>query len=122
MMKEELEKRLGFEITETGFQELNKMYMSCSLDKDDFSKLVKSGAKVFKVERKKPVIYIRYAKYLNDKTPNGCWYIGVKIGEYLDCDIRTGKIKVKFLRYAQIGDSDSYYGPDYSMDQIIEIK
>lgn len=119
-MKQELESRLGFEVTEEGFNELNKMYMACDLDKDAFARLIKSGAKVYKVEQE--VKEVRYAKYTFEKTPNGCWYVGVKVGQLLGTDVKTGKIKVKFLRNAQVGDVDSYYGAQYSEEQIIEVR
>ncbi len=119
-MKFELEERLGFEVTEEGFNELNKMYMACDLDKDSFAKLIKSGAKVYKVEQE--VKDVRYAKYTFQKTPNGCWYVGVKVGQLLGTDVRTGKLRVKFLRDSIPGDTDSYYGAQYSMDQIIEVR
>ena len=45
MLQKELEERLGFELTEEGWETLNNMYMSCNLDKDEFAKLVKKGAK-----------------------------------------------------------------------------
>ena len=122
MMKVELEERLGFEISELGFNELNKMYMACSLNKDDFARLVKQGAKMFQVKKEDKIIEVRYAKYTFEKTPNGCWYVGVKVGQLLGVDIKTGKVKVKFLRNAQIGDADSYYGATYSEDQIIEVR
>ena len=122
MMKIELEERLGYEITEQGFEELNKMYMVSSLDKDNFARLVKNGAKMYQVKKEEKIIEVRYAKYTWEKTPNGCWYVGVKVGQLLDVDIKTGKIKVKFLRNAQIGDTDSYYGANYSLDQVIEVR
>lgn len=120
MMKIELEERLGFQITDEGFEELNNMYMACDLDKDAFARLIKSGAKVYKVEDE--VKEVRYAEYTWQKTPNGCWYVGVKVGQLLGTDIRTGKIKVKFLRNSIPGDTDSFYGAQYSMDQIIEVR
>lgn len=53
MNKEELEKRLGFELTEDGFEELHMMYMACNLGKDAFAKVIKSGAKVYKTDENK---------------------------------------------------------------------
>lgn len=121
-MKNELEARLGYEVTEQGFEELNKMYMVSNLDKDNFAKLVKNGAKMYQVKKEEKIIEIRYAKYTWEKTPNGCWYVGVKVGQLLGTDVKTGKIKVKFLRNAQVGDVDSYYGAQYSEEQIIEVR
>ena len=57
MFKKELEERIGYELTERGWKELEKMYMSCDLSKDVFAQIVKNGAKIFKVETKKDTIY-----------------------------------------------------------------
>ena len=60
MKKEELEEKLGFELTEDGFEELHMMYIACNLGKDAFARVIKSGAKVYKVEEnKKEVNYAR---------------------------------------------------------------
>lgn len=59
MRKEELEERIGYEITFKGFNILNDMYMACDLNKDDFSKLIKHGAKIYKVDCKNDIDLIK---------------------------------------------------------------
>ena len=120
MMKHELESRLGYEITDDGFKLLEQMYMATELNKDDFTELVRTEAKKFKKEQ--PIKEIRYAKYPWQKTPNGCWYVGVKVGQVIGINYKKNKLKVKFLRNSIIGDIDSYYGAEYSEDQIMEVK
>lgn len=118
MLKVELEERLGFEITNEGFEELEKMYMASSLNKDEFAKLVKSGAKEYKVER--PIRKITFGDPYH-KTPNGCWYIGVKKAELVDINIRTGKVIVRNAK--ELVD----YGmcsarPDYDVKDVVVMK
>ena len=68
MTKQELELRIGYELTQNGWEQLEKMYMGCDLDKDTFAKIVKSGAKMFKVDEKKNVTYkgvlIKWVDYM----------------------------------------------------------
>ena len=51
MTKKELEQRLHYEITDAGWKQLESMYMACDLDKKQFADLVRSGAKVYKVQK-----------------------------------------------------------------------
>ena len=51
MEKYELQNLIGYEITQEGFCELQKMYMSCDLDKYQFAELIKHGARMFKVQK-----------------------------------------------------------------------
>lgn len=51
MTKQELEQRLHYEITNDGWKQLESMYMACDLDKKHFADLVRSGAKVYKVQK-----------------------------------------------------------------------
>lgn len=53
MNKEELEEKLGFELTEDGFEELHMMYRGCNLGKDAFARVIKSGGQFYKVEENK---------------------------------------------------------------------
>ena len=118
MLKQELETRLGYEITNEGYEELNKMYMACNLDKDEFAKLVKSGAKKYTVKHEKEIKIITFAKYI-EKTPNGCWYMHVKEAELIGFDIKTGKAIVKNVRnYNNDSCGLSFAAPQYLEQQI----
>lgn len=90
-MKHELESRLGYEITEQGFEELNKMYMVSNLDKDNFARLVKNGAKMYQVKKEEKLY-----KVLVSQTPNGCYYI-VRYARLIDIDIKTGYSLIKYI-------------------------
>lgn len=70
MTKQELEQRLKYEITDEGWKELEKMYMACDLDKDDFAALIKSGAKVYKKVQDK----IMYKGYTIEESLIGIGY------------------------------------------------
>ena len=100
MTKQELELRIGYELTQIGWEHLEKMYMSCELDKDTFAKVVKSGAKLFKVEPKKDTIYkgvkIRWVDYM------GCYkiedlYISMSRGSYYE-HLDDAKRTIKEIR------------------------
>lgn len=88
MTKQELELRLGFELTQKGWEQLEKMYMGCDLDKDTFASLIKKGAKeLYAREIKEDVVYrgvlIKYCSWM------GMWKIeDTKIslfsGQYFD--------------------------------------
>ena len=117
MLKEELEQRLGFEITYEGFVELEQMYMASSLDKDDFAALVKQGAKKYQ-PKKEPKI-ITFADYIR-KTPNGCYYMFVKEAEVVGINLRNGKIIVRNVRnYNNDSCGLSFYPPQYLSQQIV---
>lgn len=115
MLKYELEDRLGYPLTEEGYQELNRMYNAGNLDKDQFASLIKGGAKVYKYEPK--VRTITFSKY-KEMTPNGAYYVQVKEADLIDIDVETGKVKVKNVRDYSC-DGLSYNRPDYYEDQII---
>ena len=115
MLKYELEERLGYQITEEGYQELNRMYNAGNLDKDQFASLIKGGAKVYKYEPK--VRTITFSKY-KEMTPNGAYYVQVKEADLIDIDVATGKVKVKNVRNYS-WDGLSYNRPDFYEDQII---
>jgi hypothetical protein len=71
MLKKELESMLGYEINETGWQQLESMYMACDLDKYEFAQLVKQGARRY--EERKSYKYKGYIIEKNDWT--GYWNI-----------------------------------------------
>ena len=115
MLKNELEARLGYQLTEEGYQVLNRMYNAGNLDKDQFASLIKGGAKVYKYEP--TVRTITFSRY-KETTPNGAYYVQVKEADLVDIDVATGKVKVKNVRnYSWNG--LSYNRPDYYEDQII---
>lgn len=100
MTKQELELRIGYELTQIGWEQLEKMYMGCDLDKDTFAKIVKSGAKIFQVEPKKDTTYmgvkIRWVESM------GCWeiqdkYVAMCRGKYHDT-LRMAKKHIKEVR------------------------
>lgn len=74
MLKQELEERLGYEITNEGYDTLNKMYMGCDLDKDEFVKVI--NAKQFKATKPITDIYTpdRYSKGGYEYTRNYKWF------------------------------------------------
>ena len=118
MLKQELETRLGYEITNEGYEELNKMYMACDLDKDEFAKLVKAGAKKYQIEYVKETVIVTFAKYIT-KTPNGCYYMHVKEAELIGFNIKTGKVIVKNVRnYNNDSCGLSLAAPQYLEEQI----
>ena len=100
MLKYELENRIGYQLTEEGYQELNRMYNAGNLDKDKFASLIKGGAKVYKYEPK--VRTITFSKY-KEMTPNGAYYVGVKEADLIDIDVATGKVKVKKRKKLFVG-------------------
>jgi len=74
MFKEELEQRLGFELCQEGWKQLQEMYMACDLSKDDFAALVKSGAKkLYALERKEDTTFKGVLIHWNDCI--GMWEI-----------------------------------------------
>jgi hypothetical protein len=100
MTKQELELRIGYELTQIGWEHLEKMYMGCDLDKDTFAKIVKGGAKIFKVEEKKNVTYkgvlIEWVDYM------GCYvikdtYITNRRGTYFE-HLDDAKRAIKDIR------------------------
>lgn len=91
MMKIELEERLGFQITDEGFEELNNMYMASTLDKNEFAKMVKSGAKKYQIKKEEKLYKVKVGI-----TPNGCYYI-VRYARLIDIDIKTGYNLIKYI-------------------------
>lgn len=98
MMKHEFEELAKREVTEEQFEAIEKLYMSSTLNKQDFVKSIRGMLKTIpKPEKEKNIkrMCIRDRSGCR-KTPNGCWY-HIEYVELVDVDIRTGKYIVKAL-------------------------
>lgn len=51
MLKQEMESKLGFVISNEGYQVLNDMYISCDLTEERFIELIRAGAKAYKLSK-----------------------------------------------------------------------
>lgn len=96
MMKQEFEKIAKVEVTSEQYEAIEKLYMESSLEKTEFIKSIKPMLKTLQKPEKRAGI-VRIAISDNSGymvTPNGCWHHVIE-AEIIDCDIATGKIKVR---------------------------
>ena len=100
MMKHEFEAIAKREVTDEQFEAIEKLYMSSTLNKQDFVKSIRPMLKTIPEPEKEKNIKKMCVRDRSGcrKTPNGCWY-HIEYVELVDVDIKTGKFIVK----AQIG-------------------
>ena len=98
MMKHEFEALAKREVTDEQFEAIEKLYMSSTLNKQDFVKSIRPMLKTIpELEKEKNIkkMCVRDRSGCR-KTPNGCYYHIVYV-ELVDVDIKTGKFIVKAL-------------------------
>lgn len=98
MMKNEFEALAKREVTDEQFEAIEKLYMSSTLDKQDFVKSIRPMLKTIPEPEKEKNIKKMCVRDRSGcmKTPNGCWY-HIEYVELIDVDIKTGKFIVKAL-------------------------
>lgn len=98
MMKHEFEALAKREVTAEQFEAIEKLYMSSTLNQQDFVKsirpMIKSIPETEKEKNIKKMCIRDRSGFM--KTPNGCWY-HIEYVELVDVDIKTGKFIVKAL-------------------------
>ena len=97
-MKHEFEAIAKREVTDEQFEAIEKLYMSSTLNKQDFVKSIRPMLKtISEPEKEKNIkkMYVRDRRGCR-KTPNGCYY-HIEYVELVDVDIKTGKFIVKEL-------------------------
>lgn len=103
MMKHEFEELAKRKITDGQFEAIEKLYMSSTLNKQDFVKSIGSMLKSIPEPEKEKNIKKMCVRDRSGyrKTPNGCWY-HIEYVEMVDVDIKTGKIIVAPLEEKDI--------------------
>ena len=98
MMKHEFEAIAKREVTDEQFEAIEKLYMSSTLNKQDFVKSIRPMLKTIPEPEKEKNIKKMCVRDRSGymKTPNGCWY-HIEYVELVDVDIKTGKFIVKAL-------------------------
>lgn len=98
MMKHEFEEIAKREVTDEQFEAIEKLYMSSTLNKQDFVKSIRPMLKTIPEPEKEKNIKKMCVRDRSGcrKTPNGCYYHIVYV-ELVDVDIKTGKFIVKAL-------------------------
>ena len=97
-MKHEFEALAKREVTDEQFEAIEKLYMSSTLNKQDFVKSIRPMLKTISEPEKEKNIQKMYVRDRSGcrKTPNGCYY-HIEYVELVDVDIKTGKFIVKEL-------------------------
>lgn len=98
MMKHEFEALAKREVTEEQYRAIEILYMSSTMNKQDFVKSIKGMLKTIPEPEKEKNIKKMCVRDRSGyrKTPNGCYY-HIEYVELVDVDIRTGKYIVKAL-------------------------
>lgn len=98
MMQHEFEQLAGREVTLEQYKAIETLYMSSTLNKEDFVKSIKQMLKSISLPEKEKNIKKMCVRDRSGfrKTPNGCYY-HIEYVELVDVDIKTGKYIVKEL-------------------------
>lgn len=98
MMKHEFEALAKREVTDEQFEAIEKLYMSSTLNKQDFVKSIRPMLKTIPEPEKEKNIKKMCVRDRSGfrKTPNECWY-HIEYVELVDVDIKTGKFIIKAL-------------------------
>lgn len=122
MMKHEFEAIAKREVTDEQFEAIEKLYMSSTLNKQDFVKSIRPMLKTIpEPEKEKNIkkMCIRDRSGFR-KTPNGCWF-HIRYVELVDIDVKTGKYIVKALEdkdFEKLSNEgcDLHYSTDFDFD------
>lgn len=122
MMKHEFEALAKREVTDEQFEAIEKLYMSSTLEKQDFVKSIRPLLKTIPEPEKKKNIKKMCVRDRSGfrKTPNGCWF-HIRYVELVDIDIKTGKYIVKEIedkdaeQLSSVG-CDLHYSSDFDFD------
>ena len=122
MMKHEFEALAKREVTEEQYRAIEILYMSSTMNKQDFVKSIKGMLKAIPEPEKEKNIKKMCVRDRSGyrKTPNGCYY-HIEYVELVDVDIRTGKYIVKALededfRKLSKDGHDLNYSTDFDID------
>lgn len=97
MLREEFERIAGRTVTAEQYKHIEALYMDSNVDKYSFVKSIKPLLKTLPEVKKHPVLVMaRHNYYGNMRTPNGCYYMTVKV-ELIDVNIRSGKRTVRVI-------------------------
>ena len=94
MLKQELEAIAGRTFTADQFKTIETLYMGCSLDKHAFIKSIKPILKTMPTPPKRQYYMICHNKYGECKTPNGAYYLTVKV-TIESVDVKTGLVHLR---------------------------
>lgn len=130
MMQHEFEQLAGREVTPEQYKAIETLYMSSTLNKENFVKSIKQMLKSIPLPEKEKNIKKMCVRDRSGfrKTPNGCYY-HIEYVELVDVDIKTGKYIVKeleekdFERLSREGhDLDLNTSFDFDYTQCIDTK
>lgn len=94
MLKQEFEAIAGRSVTAEQYKIIEELYMACDIDKYSFIKSIKPILKTMPLPPKRQYLMIVHNAYGDCKTPNGCYYLTVKV-TIENVDIKTGKIHLR---------------------------
>lgn len=122
MMKHEFEALAKREVTDEQFEAIEKLYMSSTLDKQNFAKSIRGMLKTIpELEKEKNIkkMCVRDRSGFR-KTPNGCWF-HIRYVELVDVDVKSGKFIIKALEdkdFEKLSNEgcDLYYSTDFDFD------
>lgn len=95
MMKSEFEALAKRTVTQEQFDAINTLYMSSTMNKQEFVRSIKGLLKSIPDEHQKVIVLVTCTDHSGyEKTPNGCWY-HYTLAELVNVDIATGKIYIR---------------------------
>lgn len=104
MLKVELENLLGYEIEQKDFEQLNKMYMNCDLEKYEFAKIVKPAKKQKEIKIVAVVNEYYQTKYYTLVD------ISIKKGKYIVRELKQKEKEKRLDKYGFMNtDCTAYY-------------
>lgn len=122
MMKHEFEELAKREVTDEQFEAIEKLYMSSTLNKQDFVKSIRPMLKTIPEPEKEKNIKKMCVRDQSGfrKTPNGCWF-HIRYVELVDVDVKTGKFIIKELEdkdFEKLSNEgcDPHYSTDFDFD------
>lgn len=112
MLQQELEALAGRPVTADQFKMIEDLYMACDLDKIAFVKSIRPILKAMPLPPKRQYYMIVHNAYGDCKTPNGCYYLTVKV-TIESVNIKTGKTHLRvvpnsFETVGYLGDVDHF--------------